>query len=71
MNPMLITYIVTGFCILFAISSIMYFTKNKRFIGRSPIITIAAILVGVMGVFATVKGIPINQVQFLIESMFR
>ncbi len=72
MDPMLITYIVTAATGIFAIASIVYFIKNKRFIGRrGPLMVIASILVFAMGILGIVKGIPITQVQYLIESTFK
>ncbi len=70
-NQMLITYAVTLATGGFAIGSILYFVKNKRFIGRSVFSTIAAVIVFVMGIVASVKGIPITQLQYLIETMFK
>lgn len=69
MNQMMLTYIITALCGLFSISSIMYFLKNKRFIGRRSFTTIAAVIVTAMGLFAIIKGVPITQIQYLIESM--
>ncbi len=70
-NSMLITYIVTLATGGFAVGSILYFVKNKRFIGRSMFTTIAAALVCIMGIVASVKGIPITQLQYLIETSFK
>ncbi len=70
-NSMLITYVVTVATGLYAVGSIVYFLKNKRFIGRSMFSTIAAVIVFFMGIYASVKGIPITQLQYLIESALR
>ncbi len=72
MNPMLLTYIITAATGVFAISSIIYLIKNKRFIGRRGLIsTVASIIVFVMGVIGIFKGIPITQIQYLIEHTFK
>ncbi len=68
---MLITYVITFITGAFAVGSIGYFIKNKRFIGRSVFTTIAAVIVFVMGIVASVKGIPITQLQYLIETTFK
>ncbi len=69
MNQMTITYLVTAFTGIYTVGSIVYYVKNKRFIGRSVFTPIASLIVFIMGVIAIVKGIPITQLQYLIESM--
>ncbi len=71
MDQMMLTYIITGFSGVYAVASIMYYMKNKRFIGRSVFSTIAFIIVFIMGIIAIVKGIPITQLQYLIETMLK
>ncbi len=71
MNQMMLTYIITAISGAFAAGSIVYFTKNKRFIGRSSFTTIASIIVFIMGIYSIMKGIPLNQLQYLIESSFQ
>ncbi len=71
MSQMMITYLVTAATGFFSVGSIVYFIKNKRFLGRSVFSTIASIIVFGMGVYASIKGIPLTQLQVLIENMFK
>ncbi len=66
-TQMLITYAVAVLTGAYGIASIIYFSKNKRFLGRSPISTIAAIIVCFMAIYAIYKGVSISQMQYLIE----
>ncbi len=71
MSEMMITYVVTAVTGIFSVGSIVYFIKNKRFIGRSFFSTIASIIVFCMGAYASIKGMPLTQLQALIENMFK
>ncbi len=68
MNQMLITYIVCASTGLMSIASIIYFIKNKRFIGRNILTTVGSIIVFVLCLVAIFKGIPITQLQYLLEN---
>ncbi|PID82340.1 MAG: hypothetical protein CSB16_01885 [Clostridiales bacterium] len=70
MDQMTITYLVTAFTGIYALGSIAYYVKNKRFIGRNAFAAIASVVVCILGVISIVKGIPITQLQYLIESTF-
>ncbi len=72
MDSMLLTYIITAATGFSAVSSILYFIKHKKFLGRRGLLTtVASALVFIMGIIAIIKGIPITQLQYLIESIFK
>ncbi len=67
----ILTLLITVASGLFSFSSVAYFMKNKRFIGRRISTTIASFIVFAMGILALIKGVSITQIQFLIENMFK
>ncbi len=71
MDQMTLTYIIAVISGIYSVASIIYYKKNKRFIGRRVSTTFFMIIVFFMSIFAIIKGIPLTQLQFLIESMFR
>ncbi len=71
MDQMTMTYVIAAGTGLFTAGSIFYYTKNKRFLGRSVFTTIASALVFIMCIYGIIKGVSILNVQAMIESMMR
>ncbi len=68
MDQMMLTYIITGFSGVYSTASIIYYVKNKRFLGRY---TLAFTIIFIMGMLSIERGIPITKIQYLIESFIK